>query len=54
VKKTGPSTIDETDKRNGNVISITRMTVSADGKSMTFAIEDKLHGTTAKFVAQKQ
>jgi len=54
VKKTGPSTIDETDKRNGKVISITRMTVSADGKSMTFAIEDKLHGTTAKFVAQKQ
>jgi hypothetical protein len=54
VKKTGPSTIDETDKRNGNVISITLMTVSADGKSMTFAIEDKLHGTTAKFVAQKQ
>jgi hypothetical protein len=54
VKKIGPSTIDETDKRNGKVISITRMTVSADGKSMTFAIEDKLHGTTAKFVAQKQ
>ena len=54
VKKTGPSTIDETDKRNGKVISITSMTVSADGKSITFAIEDKLHGTTAKFVAQKQ
>ncbi len=54
VKKTEPSTIDETDKRNGKVISIIRMTVSADGKSMTFAIEDKLHDTTAKFVAQKQ
>lgn len=54
VKKTGPNSIDETDKRDGKVISIAHMTVSADGKSMTFAVEDKLRGTTAKFVAQKQ
>jgi hypothetical protein len=54
VKKTGPDSFDETDKRDGKVISIAHMTVSADGKSMTAAIEDKLHGTTAKFVAQKQ
>lgn len=54
VKKTGANSIDETDKRDGKVISVTQMTVSADGKSMTFAVEDKLHGTTAKFVAQKQ
>jgi len=54
VKRTGPNTIDETDKRNGKVISIAHMTVSADGKSLTFAIEDKVHGTTSKFVAKKQ
>jgi hypothetical protein len=30
------------------------MTVSADGKSLALSVEDKLHGTTAKFVAQKQ
>lgn len=54
VKKTGPNTMDETDKRDGKVISIAHMTVSPDGKTMTFAIEDKLHDTTAKFVAQKQ
>ena len=54
VKKTGPNTMDETDKRDGKVISIAHMTVSPDGKNMTFDIEDKLHGTTAKFVAQKQ
>jgi len=54
VKKTGPNGIDETDKRDGKVISIAHMTVSADGKTLTFAVEDKLHGTTAKFTAQKQ
>lgn len=54
VKRTGPNTIDETDKRNGKVISIAHMTVSADGKSLTFAIEDKLHGSTSKFIAKKQ
>jgi hypothetical protein len=54
VKKTGPNSIDETDQRNGKVISIVHMTVSPDGKGMTVAVEDKLHGTTAKFVAQKQ
>lgn len=54
VNKTGPNSIDETDKRDGKVISIAHMTVSADGKSMTLGVEDKLHGTTAKFVAQKQ
>ena len=54
VKKTGPNTMDETDKRDGKVISIAHMTVSPDGKNMTFDIEDKLHGTTARFVAQKQ
>lgn len=54
VKKTGPNSIEETDKRDGKVITITHMIVSADGKSITFDVEDKLHGTTAKYVAQKQ
>jgi len=54
VKKTGPNSIVETDKRDGKAISVAHITVSADGKSMTFDVEDKLHGTTAKFVAQKQ
>jgi hypothetical protein len=54
VKKTGPNSIDETDKRDGKVISIAHMTVSADGKSLTITVEDKLHGTTAKITAQKQ
>src|SRR5215471_2112390 len=32
VKKTGANTIEETDKRDGKVISAAKMTVSADGK----------------------
>jgi hypothetical protein len=30
------------------------MTVAADGKTMNVVVEDKLHGTTTKFVAVKQ
>jgi len=46
--------MEETDKRDGKVISVARMTLSADGKGMTIAIDDKLHGTTMQFTAQKQ
>lgn len=54
VKKVDKNTIEETDKRDGKVISVSRMTVAADGKSMTIAVNDKLHGTTSQFVAVKQ
>jgi hypothetical protein len=54
VKKIDANTIEETDKRNGKVISIAHMTVAPDGKSMTVQINDKLRGTTAKYIAEKQ
>ena len=54
VKKTGPNTMEETDKRDGKVISVTRITVSADGKTMKIVSDDKLQGTTAEFTAAKQ
>jgi hypothetical protein len=54
VKQIGKNIIDETDKRDGKVISVTRMTVAPDGKTITFAVSDKLHGTTSQFVAEKQ
>ena len=41
-------------KRDGKVISIAKMTVSADGKTMKWIFEDKLQGTTMKGSAQKQ
>jgi hypothetical protein len=54
VKKVDKNTIEETDKRDGKVISVARMTVAADGKSMTIAVNDKLHGTSSQYVAVKQ
>jgi len=54
VKRINKNTIEETDKRDGKVISVARMTVDADGKSITYAVTDKLHGTNSQFTAQKQ
>jgi hypothetical protein len=54
VKQMGKNTIEETDKRDGKVISVARITVAPDGKSMTVAVTDKLRGTTSQFVAAKQ
>jgi hypothetical protein len=54
VKQMGKNTIEETDKRDGKVISVARITVAPDGKSMTVAVTDKLRGTTSQFVAEKQ
>jgi hypothetical protein len=54
VKKVDKNTIEETDKRDGKAISVARMTVAADGKSMTIAVSDKLRGTTSQFLAVKQ
>jgi len=46
--------IEETDKRDGKVISVAKMTVSADGKTMNVDVDDKLNGTKATYVAVKQ
>jgi hypothetical protein len=54
VKKMNTNTMQETDKREGKVISVALMTLSADGKTMSIAVEDKLHGTSSQFVAMKQ
>ena len=54
VKSMGKNTIEETDKRDGKIITVTKMTVSADGKTMNIQWDDKLHGTTGKIVATKQ
>jgi hypothetical protein len=54
VKKNGPKALEETDKRDGKVISVARMTVSADGTSMKIVADDKLHGTHSEITATKQ
>ena len=54
VKMMGKDTLEETDRRNGKVISVTRSTVTSDGKMMKIDSDDKMRGTTMKFEAMKQ
>lgn len=54
VKKLGKHVMQETAKRDGKVISVAKMTVAANGKSMNIAVDDKLHGSHMSFVAVKQ
>ncbi len=54
VKRLGKNSFEETDKRDGKPITVQRMTISSDGKTMNMVVNDKLHGTTSQFVATKQ
>jgi hypothetical protein len=54
LKKISDRTIEETDKRDGKVVGVFRITVSSDGKSMQAEYNNKLQGTTTKFTMQKQ
>lgn len=54
VKRVADDTIEETDKRAGKVVSVTRFTVSADGRTLNVAVSDKLQGSSIQFVAEKQ
>ena len=54
VKKVGKNGLKETDKRNGKVISVTTMTVAADGSSMAISFKDEMRGMTTSYVATKK
>jgi len=54
LKKIGKDTIEETDKRDGKIVSVFRMTVSKDGKSINAVVDDKERGTKTTFTMQKQ
>jgi hypothetical protein len=54
VKMMGKNTLEETDYREGKAISIARMVVSPDGKTMKLMVDDKLRGTKSEFAAMKQ
>jgi hypothetical protein len=54
VKRIDKNTVEETDKRDGKTLSIAKITVSADGKSLTYEVNDVRQGTHSKFVAVKQ
>jgi hypothetical protein len=54
LKRIGDDTIEETDKRDGKVVGVFRMTVSKDGKSINAEFDDKQQGTKITFVMEKQ
>ena len=54
VKQIDKSTIEETDKRDGQVIGVQRMEVTPDGKTIHFTVHDILQNTTTTASAAKQ
>ena len=54
VKRIDARTIEETDKFNGKVLTVSRMTVTADGTLMNLSVHDLEAGTTGKFTATRQ
>ena len=54
LKKVDANTLEETDKRNGKVVYTAHITVSADGKKMTYAGHDKERDRDSTFVLNKQ
>jgi hypothetical protein len=54
VKMLGKDTLEETDKRDGQVISVFKMTVAPDGKTAKATVYDERQKTTMGFDATKQ
>ena len=54
VRRMGKNAIVETDMRDGKPTVILHMAVATGGNTMTVVVDDKLHGTTSQFVAEKQ
>lgn len=53
-KMSGKNIYEETLKRDGKVITVNKVTISPDGKTLSLVSEDKLQGTTTKGEAHKQ
>lgn len=54
LKRIDKNTIEETTKLDGKAVSVTRMVVASDGKSMTVSVRDAQDGTTNQFTMRKQ
>jgi len=52
--KVDDRSMDAPNKRDGKVVGMDPVLVSADGKSMTIKSEDRVQGTTATFTATKR
>jgi hypothetical protein len=54
LRRISDNVIEETDSRDGKVVDIYRMTVSADGKTMTVVDKDVRRSTTSQYKMAKQ
>lgn len=54
VRQIAQDTAEETEKKDGKVIRVTRMTLSKDGKSMRVESADKQRGGTMRYTAERQ
>ena len=54
LKRISSDTVEETDSRDGKVTDVIRMTVSADGRTMSVVDDDRAHGTTMQYRMSKQ
>jgi hypothetical protein len=54
LKRVDDRTIEETDKRDGKIVGVSKMTVSPDGKKMTQVYTNKLTGRTDTDISEKQ
>ncbi len=54
VKMKGKDTLEETDRRDGKVIAVFKMTVANDGKTAKASVDDKLQNKTTDFAVTKQ
>jgi hypothetical protein len=54
LKRIDERTIEETTKRDNKVTGVSRMTLSSDGQTLNFVIDDKERGSTMTYAAKKQ
>jgi hypothetical protein len=54
LKRIDDHTIEQTSKRDGKVIEVSRITVSPDGKTLTAVAENKLTDRTSTFILEKE
>ncbi len=54
LKRIDEHTIEVTNKRDGKVISVSRISVSPDGKTLTEVADNKLTERTATFISEKE
>jgi hypothetical protein len=54
VKRINANTLEETDKFNGKVLNVSRMTISPDSKSINIIVKDPESGTTVQPIATRQ